>query len=1055
MEHIGILHLSDIHFCKENQETIVNMLDRLKDDLSMVCGEEQIAIRAICLTGDLINRGCDHVQDFNCFIDVFLLPLIDSLGLDFNGVFVVPGNHEVDTSVIDEYVEDGLAAKLADSVAIQDFQQNKNPLALQRLDYFREVARLLCDSELVYENDFCRCYQKEIQGMLWGFACLNSAWRSSGKGDSERGKMIVGTLQVECALNALKNVQVKVCLVHHPLDWLIDCDHYDIEKLIYQFDLVLNGHIHSLDSKRIIAYQGQCVISTCGKFFPTKDFYNGYSIVSVDPNTLQGKIFLRQYYAGARNCFDKCLQLYSDGVFDFSLGAKDPILVKSFETAHDIQPGFLEYANSFFVSNIIMNRSPQTLEKAFVAPPLGKQSEYRKETMYEPKDFFFFNDSEQFYSLENLVSNLEQHLLVLGRKEYGKTTLIHYMVDQYLRHYYDYGRLPVIIDCTEEFNGKRPIERKCEKFFTNFGTGSLAVSLNEIAEIAGRGKFVFFFDNFETAGEKELSQIRKFVETYPDNRFIYSAIETVDTAEIDRAIETLPQKIERVYIHSLGKQQVRTLACSVLSTGETIDENVVDRALLCFHNTNLPKTPFVVLLVLSLCKESSDFVPINESSIMENFLETLLEKTASDAAKTSSYDYRVKEDFLCYLVGKMHEKDQYYFFQQEFEEYMQEYHSKKGWAIKDTKFDTVFFEKGILYRHAGIVAFRYSCMAHYYLAKLALRSPELLAQMFTDDHYLSYYYELNYLTGLERERLDIYEKISGEFEPLIEEYKSHLQILDDYGIQTDFSIEHKQLEEALSTRMTMEQSDHLVDNQPYATVVDSSQITKGSRQPEQLTSRQKFIPTLMVYAMILKNSEMYDFDIKQRMVSNLTEGFCIALALLIEAFHENMPKMVQQAQEHFKKEPAEGPEPSQEEIQRIMGDTIKIVMPLVIENIAFENAGSAKLKNVILPMLRDESRKNSFSQCLLLFLYCDLRISGCLQELSSFVSRTSSKDLLTIVLFKAMFYYKTRYFPPAQDNMLENIIAEINLKLQNVGKLAKSHVLRSIRKQRPMMGDII
>lgn len=327
--------------------------------------------------------------------------------------------------------------------------------------------------------------------------------------------------------------------------------------------------------------------------------------------------------------------------------------------------------------------------------------------------------------------------------------------------------------------------------------------------------------------------------------------------------------------------------------------------------------------------------------------------------------------------------------------------------------------------------------------------------MLTDDHYLSYYYELNYLTGLERDRTDIYEKISGEFEPLVEEYRPHLQVLDDYGIQTNFSIEHKQLKKALSSRMTMEQSDHLVDKQPYPTVVDSSQISKGTGQPEQLTSRQKFVSTLLIYAMILKNSELYDFDVKQRMVSNLTEGFCIALALFNETFYENMPKMVEQMRRLSQEEQAEEQEPSEDEIQRIMGDTIKIVMPLVIENIAFESAGSAKLKNVILPMLRDENRKNSFSQCLLLFLYCDLRISGCLQEMSSFVSRTSSKDLLTIVLFKAMFYYKMRYFPPAQDNTLENIIADVNLKLHNVGKLVKSQVLHSIRKQRPALGDVI
>ena len=88
------------------------------------------------------------------------------------------------------------------------------------------------------------------------------------------------------------------------------------------------------------------------------------------------------------------------------------------------------------------------------------------------------------------------------------------------------------------------------------------------------------------------------------------------------------------------------------------------------------------------------------------------------------------------------------------------------------------------------------------------------------------------------------------------------------------------------------------------------------------------------------------------------------------------------------------------------------------------------------------------------FLYCDLRISGCLSEFSKFVNQTSSKDLLTIALFKAVYYYHTRYFPQSEDNTLVSIIADINLKLRNTGKLVKSDLMKQIEEKRPTAKDI-
>ena len=1056
MKKIGIIHLSDIHFCSENQEVICHQLNKLLTDIKKISSEENICIDAICFTGDLINAGSNNEEDFNLFFENFVFPLLENTSLSLQNIFFVPGNHEIDTSKIDEYVEAGICSKLNDGESIEAFFKKPSLAVLDRINYFQRIYDSFCEAPLIYKDEFCRCYKIDINNVTFGFACLNSAWRSSGKGAIERGKMIIGAAQVKNALDAISDVNVKVCLVHHPLDWLVESDQFDVEKVIYNFDLIFNGHIHTLDSKQIIAYQGQSIISTCGKFFPTKDFYNGYSIISIDPETLEGKIYLRQYYSGARDCFDKNLQLYSDGCFKFALGNRDPLLVKAFEILHDIQPGFIEYATSFFVSNIAGHKPVKSFEDAFVIPVLGRFSEYEKESNHELEDIKEYNSSSAFVPFDDIISQQDKNFIILGRKEYGKTTLLHYLISEYFKHYSDFGKIPVLIDCSEDFSGKSPIEKKSQHFFTDFGTEDLSISIKEIEDLAQRGKFVFFFDNFETASAKELEKIKKFTEEFPQNRFIYSAIETVDSEDINRAIDFLGQKITKVYIHSMGKQQVRALANSIFPSDFSMNENIIDKALLCFRNTNLPKTPFVISLVLSLCSDDKDFVPLNESTVMQNFLEALLDKNSSESAKTSTYDYIIREDFLCYLVGEMHRTDTYAFTQQKFEEILSRYHQEKGWTIKETKFDRLFLEKGILYQHSGIIAFRYSCMAHYYLAKLALKSPEVFNQIFTGDNYLCYYFEINYLTGLERNRLDIYEKLSKDFEAALKQCTPFLSILDSYGIKTNFSLPPQELKKSLCERMPSSQSEHLSEHHSDLQVVDSSHIKKESRDTEEERDpRRRLIAILLIYATVLKNSELYSLEIKEKMMCSIIDGFCTALAVLAKTLNDNWPNIMQNIQGDSNDEDSDTEQQQREQdAERLLKDAIKISLPLAIENVAFESVGSAKLKSILFNMISDSKYTNTFQCCMLVFLYCDLRISGCLSEFSKFVNQTSSKDLLSIALFKAVYYYHARYFPKSEDNTLVSIIADINLKLQNTGKLVKSSLMKRIEEKRPTTNDV-
>ena len=61
--------------------------------------------------------------------------------------------------------------------------------------------------------------------------------------------MVIGRKLIIDGFESIKTADVKICLMHHPLDWLVDEDEIAIQKCLNQFDMVLNGHIHETSTK--------------------------------------------------------------------------------------------------------------------------------------------------------------------------------------------------------------------------------------------------------------------------------------------------------------------------------------------------------------------------------------------------------------------------------------------------------------------------------------------------------------------------------------------------------------------------------------------------------------------------------------------------------------------------------------------------------------------------------------------------------------------------------------------------------------------------------------
>ena len=304
-----------------------------------------------------------------------------------------------------------------------------------------------------------------------------------------------------------------------------------VEKCIHQFDIVLNGHIHESSSKVYTTFNGHTLFNTCGKFDNSSDIYNGYSILSVNPYNKVCDVFLRQYFDYPRNCFDKAIGLCTDGHFQANLGEKNDTLALAYNIVHSIEAGFIEYANKYFVSNVASGKNTFSFDEAFIPPLFSEYSNYEKETAFEKNRK---NNSSPKEQIEiEAICNSNEHLVLLGRKESGKTTAIHYLVKYLTTNFNAYKTVPIIVDCSHiDFAGKNIIPRAAYRFISEFCLPDDSFSQTNIEELLKAGLCTIMFDGFEMVDHRQLDKINTFLADFPKNRFIFCEKEVVSTTSI-------------------------------------------------------------------------------------------------------------------------------------------------------------------------------------------------------------------------------------------------------------------------------------------------------------------------------------------------------------------------------------------------------------------------------------------------------------------------------------------------------------------------------------------
>ena len=287
MKSLNILHISDAHIQMAAKEEVSEIVAKMINDALKVQNEQDIKIDLVCFTGDMIQRGdmaLDGEKQMEIAEEILVNPVLNSFGLEKDKFIIVPGNHEVDVKKIVKATEKGL---LVDSLEeINDNVSDMNKLYLARLDYFYQWIDDYYDD--IIREKIGYAFLRGIDGKKIGIACIDSAWRSSGKGGCEKGMMYVGQKQINDLYKHIKDADMKICLMHHPIDWLSDYESTIIERELTKFDIVLRGHVHENDHKEVCRQSMKTIYSTAGKLYPLDyafgravDGYNGYSILKI------------------------------------------------------------------------------------------------------------------------------------------------------------------------------------------------------------------------------------------------------------------------------------------------------------------------------------------------------------------------------------------------------------------------------------------------------------------------------------------------------------------------------------------------------------------------------------------------------------------------------------------------------------------------------------------------------------------------------------------------------------------------------------------------------
>lgn len=325
------LHISDIHFHPDTQWRDAPAIDGLIDLLKNILkNDSTLCPDFVFCTGDIAygekdsSRLSEQYEQAKEFFNELLAACgKDNTPLQRTRLFVVPGNHDIRR---DSGVSDTLALLKSWTENAEQYVDKVNQRFHDKEIQFNNCIHRLGDyakfitDYLPHQNDseghHCYTTITEINGLKIGIAGFNSAWTCAGP-EKERDIWLPAESQFGAAQRVLDTAEVRIGLIHHPLEWLNNADR-DVAKqrISGYFDFWLHGHSHDA----WIEPSENKVIIAAGAVGAESDREFGINLVQVEIPTTKGTAHLYQHKRAERGWKPASVENHAPiGIWPFNL----------------------------------------------------------------------------------------------------------------------------------------------------------------------------------------------------------------------------------------------------------------------------------------------------------------------------------------------------------------------------------------------------------------------------------------------------------------------------------------------------------------------------------------------------------------------------------------------------------------------------------------------------------------------------------------------------------------------------------------------------------------
>lgn len=1052
MKKLTFLHLSDLHFDESKWKDIRLVTEALLKDLMKMYAAEDLRPDFILFSGDVLNSGAPTAP-FAALEEKVIVPLLNATSLTEDNLLLSPGNHDIDRQLVrDEHeIQAGLLGTLKDRASCNAFV-NKHIHTDQAHHYFNRLKPFSKFSDRfgqryrIRRTPFFDTFRVLLEdGFCLGVACLNTAWLASGEpNDVDRGKLIVPERAILDALEDLAGCQLKVAVLHHPLDYLAEHNRFDCRALLQKhFNLVCTGHLHQAMPQLVKSPIGEHVSSEASSLFADRSYYNGYAFITFDPAERRVEFIQRRWEDSPRSEFSEENKLGEHGRSSFQWG--DAETVKRARTLLDVnralKPILADQANEHILSAHTNTNAPKSFSAIYVDVPVAETSYYYG--VDSP------SEAPKFLSLDEIVQN-PQPVVIFGSRESGKTALAYQLCLRICDGLAGLLRVPIFLDAAI-IGGKNALAQETRK------TLSYAQLQPSYEELSLCGSFVFILDNFRFSDSRQVNLVSQFMTQFPKNAYIFLCDERPGIL-VPSPQERPAFEHKALFIHPLKRPAVRELTRRWLSPSGLYSSDIFHTVMRKIDHSSLPATGYVVSLIAWTLEKHNPVAVINEASLLERFVDGILNKANLREVSRSSLDYTIKVAFLSELSHRLVEADCFVIEKNELVKFAIEFIEGRSWNHDAGAFVEQLIESGVLLCAGTLVAFRYRCFREYFLALYMIERDDYRQTVLSKDRYLSFTREIDIYTSLRRRDGDIVKRLRDYTEELVSQLDDvDLQVFD--ATKLKFVGLLKKPDSLADLGVTDEVIEKMLDEGEGRIVrrKKSTDLDGEKAQRAQAESRiEEFLRaynSMLLLSKVIRNSELLrDSDLKRTATADALRYWASFICGVLDSFEqlEAATSTSSEARRRFEELPPAS--------KAYLEYFIKVAVPALASRVIHESLGTDKLRTVFEGLLREGPPL--VIRVLLAFLLLDMAAndrsgtSGAIKTVEEFIKGHGTRYLNELISGKLLTIYYTPNLGPGNRALIERIYSETQMKVHglNSGKFntsqARNKIVEQIRETR-------